>query len=171
MPHALIRVLQVATLVVTSLLVGSMFGVWRGFDPSSFSPTTFLEVQQGAIRGLNDLLPIMGMLSVVLTLVLAFVARKGGTRLLYLGAAVGMAVAGIITRFENQPINEIVMSWSGTPPEGWQALRDTWWNWHLVRLAAAFAGELLLINALLAHAATRELAPSAEVEEVFGKRA
>jgi len=32
-------------------------------------------------------------------------------------------------------------------------IRDTWWNWHLARLAAGIAGELLLITAIFAHRA------------------
>jgi len=162
MSNTVLKILQVGSLVVTSLLVGSMFGVWRGFNPATFSAETFMEVQQVAIHGLNDLLPIMGLVSVVLTLVLAFLARRGGTRLLYGGAAAALIVAGAVTRLYNQPINDIVMSWSGTPPEGWQALRDSWWSWHMVRLAAAFVGELFLINAVLAHVAAAEMANAAE---------
>lgn len=171
MPPTVVRMLQVSSLMVTSLLVGSMFGVWRGFDPATFSPTTFVEVQQGAIRGLNTLLPAMGAASILLTLVLGYLARSRSTRILYIGAAMTLAVAGIVTRFENQPINDIVMGWGGTPPEGWQALRDTWWSWHLVRLAAAFAGELLLINAVLAHVAAREAAGSDELDGAVAKHA
>src|SRR5690606_22075800 len=61
MPSPLSRILHTAVLVVVSLLVGAMFGVWRGYDPAMFSPATFVEVQQGAIRGLNDLLPFIGL--------------------------------------------------------------------------------------------------------------
>lgn len=165
MPSAIVRMLQVASLVVTSLLVGSMFGIWRGFDPASFSPSTFVEVQQGAIRGLNTLLPGMGIAAVVLTIILAFLARARSARLLYVGAALALAVAGAVTRFENQPINEMVMGWTGLPPEGWQAWRDLWWNWHLTRLAAAFAGEILLINAVLSHVAARGAVATVKIGE------
>ncbi len=171
MPNAFLKVLQVASLVVTSLLVGSLFGIWRGFDPAAFSPATFVEVQQGAIRGLNTLLPVMGIVSIVLALALGWLARGRGARLLYVGAALALAAAGIVTRFENQPINEIVMSWSGVPPAGWQALRDNWWGWHVVRLAAAFVGQLLLINAVLAHCAAREDAAAADLRPIAGKHA
>jgi hypothetical protein len=171
MPNPVLKVLQVASLVVTSLLVGSMFGIWRGFNPATFSPATFVEVQQGAIHGLNDLLPIMGLVSVVLTLGLAFLARRRGTRLLYGGAAAALILAGAVTRLCNQPINDIVMSWSGTPPEGWQALRDSWWSWHIVRLAAAFVGELFLINAVLTHVAAAETAHAAETGAAAATRA
>ena len=145
------RIAHTAVLVTVSLLVGAMFGIWRGYDPTAFSPAAFVEVQQGAIRGLNTLLPLMGLGSIALTVLLAFLARRQPRVMwLYAVAAIALAIAGIITRLGNQPINDIVMTWSTTPPEGWQTLRDTWWNWHLARLASAFLGELLLINAILA---------------------
>lgn len=151
MSSPLSRFLHTAVLVIVSLLVGSMFGVWRGFDPAAFSPATFVEVQQGAIRGLNDLLPFMGLASIAVTVVLAFLARKRPLVMwLYAAAAIALAIAGIVTRFGNQPINDIVMTWTATPPDGWQTLRDAWWNWHLVRLTAAFVGMVLLINAVFA---------------------
>ena len=151
MPSPLSRILHTAVLVVVSLLVGAMFGVWRGYDPAMFSPATFVEVQQGAIRGLNDLLPFIGLASIAMVVALAFLARKRPQLMWRYGAAaVALATAGVVTRFGNQPINDIVMTWSTTPPDGWQTLRDTWWNWHLVRLAAAFIGELLLISAIFA---------------------
>jgi len=37
------------------------------------------------------------------------------------------------------------------PPDGWQMIRDTWWNWHLARLAAGITGEVRLIAAILTH--------------------
>lgn len=172
MSSSVSRILHTAILIIVSLLVGSMFGVWRGFDPAAFSPATFVEVQQGAIRGLNDLLPLMGLASIGLTAVLAFRARRQSQVFwLYAGAAAGLVIAGIVTRFANQPINDIVMTWSTTPPEGWQTLRDTWWNWHLVRLAAAFIGEVLLINAVFADRGEHAAVPSARPTGVVGKPA
>ncbi len=67
---------------------------------------------------------------------------------LYLLAAKAMIVAGLITRFGNQPINAIVMTWSGLPPTGWEILRDRWWTLHQARLAAGTVAELFLIAAI-----------------------
>ena len=151
MPSTFLSLLQALALLVLSLGVVAMFGVWRGFNPASFSPTTFVEVQQGAIRGLNDLLPAMGAIAIVTVLLLAFFGR-GRPRVLslYLMAAAAMIVAGLITHFGNQPINAVVMSWRGLPPAGWETLRESWWSWHLARLAAGFVGELLLIAGVFA---------------------
>lgn len=152
MPSTVTSIIQAFALLVLSLVVGAMFGIWRGFNPASFSPATFVEVQQGSIRGLNDLLPAMGAISIVAVLLLALIARGRPIVLsLYLSAAAFMIVAALITRFGNQPINAVVMTWSGLPPAGWESLRDSWWSWHQARLAAGVAAELLLIAGVFAH--------------------
>jgi hypothetical protein len=38
-------------------------------------------------------------------------------------------VAGLVTRFGNQPINAVVMTWQASaPPSGWEEARDQWWT-------------------------------------------
>jgi Domain of unknown function (DUF1772) len=66
-------------------------------------------------------------------------------------AAMGCLVAsGLTTRFLNQPINAMVMTWrNDSPPADWTRLRDAWWRWHLVRLATGLVGLSLLIAATL----------------------
>jgi len=147
--------LQVLSLLLISLVVGSMFGIWRGYNPTSFSPTTFVEVHQGAVRGLNILLPAMALVSILTVVALSWLGRGLPQSLwLYIAAAVAMVAGGLITRFGNQPINAVIMTWGAVPPEGWQMIRDTWWNWHLARLGAGIAAELLLIAAIFTHRGT-----------------
>lgn len=141
--------LQVLSLLLISLVVGSMFGVWRGYNPATFSPATFVEVHQGAVRGLNVLLPAMALVCILTVVALAWLGRGTPQSLwLYIAAAVSMVAAGLITRFGNQPINAVIMAWDSAPPDGWQMIRDTWWNWHLARLVAGITAELLLVAAI-----------------------
>jgi hypothetical protein len=64
---------------------------------------------------------------------------------------VAIAIGGAITRLANQPINDLVMAWTPTSlPDNWTALRDSWWGWHLGRLAVTIGAELLLIAAVFA---------------------
>lgn len=141
---------QVLVLVLVALIVGAMFGIWRGYDPSSWSAATFIEAHQGAVRGLNILLPVMGFATMVLLVVLIFFARsRPETMWIYVAVLALMIVAGLITRFGNQPLNDIVMGWTvDAPPQDWTSLRDTWWMWHLGRLAAGGLGGLVLIAAI-----------------------
>ncbi|MDP1667883.1 DUF1772 domain-containing protein [Phaeovulum sp.] len=144
--------LQIISLLLISLVVGSMFGIWRGYNPASFAPTTFVEVHQGAVRGLNILLPAMALVCILTVVALAWLGRGIPQSFwLYIAAALAMVAGGLITRFGNQPINAVIMTWGTVLPDGWQMIRDTWWNWHLARLGAGIAGELLLIAAIFTH--------------------
>jgi hypothetical protein len=145
-------VLQLAVILVASLVAGSTFGIWRGYNPATYSALTFLETHQGAVRGLNVLLPAMGMGALLLTAVLATLARRNGAAFKgYVVALILLASAGAITRFANQPINAEVMSWAaGTMPPHWTAVRDIWWNWHIVRMLATVGGTIAVILAVFA---------------------
>lgn len=88
--------------------------------------------------------------ALALTVLLAVLGRNRPPVLgLYLPAALAIAVGGITTRVFNQPINDQIMTWtSATMPADWTVLLDSWWQWHLVRLAATLLAQLLLIAAV-----------------------
>jgi len=150
MVHGLATTAQIASLLLISLVAGSMFGIWRGYDITGYSPAAFVEVHQGTVRGLNTLLPAMAIASLVLVVILAVLARSRPVALgLYIVAALCIVIGGAITRFANQPINDQVMGWTATAlPADWTALRDNWWSWHLGRLGATLLAELALIAAI-----------------------
>lgn len=143
------NVLRFVILAMLALLVGTMFGILVGFDPASLSASGYVEQQQNAIRALNTLLPALGAVCIVLTLALAVVAPRG--RSLLVAAALLMLVTAVVTRFGNQPINAIVMTWTvRAPPANWAQLRDQWWQWHIVRTVTGIAAFLLLVGEALA---------------------
>ncbi|MGV8856578.1 MAG: DUF1772 domain-containing protein [Pseudomonas sp.] len=150
MSAALPTAFQVLALVLIGLLAGSMFGIWRGYDITAYAPATFVEVHQGAVRGLNTLLPAMAAATLVLVVLLAVFGRNRPAVLgLYIAVALAIVAGGVITRFLNQPINDQIMAWTPeTMPKDWTTLRDSWWNWHLARLAATLCAELLLLAAV-----------------------
>ena len=137
---------RVVSLMLVGLLAGSVFGVWRGFDFAQYTPAAYLEVHQGAVRGLDMLLPVQGILAIVIVVALAIGARRDRRQLvLLIAAAFLLAAAGLITRLGNQPINGLVMSWTAeTLPADWEALRDSWRNLHLLRTISTMAALLLL---------------------------
>jgi hypothetical protein len=140
-------VARVALLVMVGLLAGSVFGVRAGYDFAQYSPEAYLEIHHGAVRGLNNLLPLLGLVAIVLSIGLA-IARRANRRAMtgYLVAAALLAAAGLVTRFGNQPINDLVMTWSaGSLPADWEAVRDSWRNWHLVRMLLTLPAQVLLV--------------------------
>lgn len=143
--------IRFVSLLLTSLLVGTMFGVWLGFNPAALTATAYVEMQQNAIRALNVPLPVLGLVCVLLTAALAVLTkddRRG--RYLLVAAVVCLVIAGLITRFGNQPINAVVITWSPqAPAANWMELRDTWWQWHILRtLAGVGALALALLGAV-----------------------
>jgi len=73
------NIIRFCLLLILALIVGTMFGIWIGYDPASLSATAYVEQQQNAIRALNTLLPVLGAVCILLTIVLAFLA-KGDAR-------------------------------------------------------------------------------------------
>ena len=149
-------VLKFISLLSTALVTGAMFGIWLGYNPVHFSAPAYLEYQQNAIRGLNVSMPVLGLISVISTIVLVFAVkgRQPATYLLIASVAF-LVAAGIITRFFNQPINSHVITWIlQTMPADWTALRDKWWHWHILRMSAGMAGLGLLIIAIIADGKT-----------------
>jgi uncharacterized membrane protein len=143
--------LRFGLLLLLSLLAGTMFGIYAGFNPAPLSSMAFVEQQQNAIRGLNVLLPSMGAACIAITLILAALT-KGDARPRYLLAiaAVLLIAAGLITRFGNQPINAIVMTWvPEAPAANWEQLRDDWWRLHIIRTSSAIVALVFVLLAVL----------------------
>src|ERR1041385_3642522 len=131
-------VVDFVNLLLAALLVGAMFGVWLIFNPSRLAAHVYITLQQQAIRTLNTAMPMLGATTILFTISAAVLGRGDSARLVLLvGTVICFVSAGLITRFLNQPINAVVMTWRiDAPPAKWGALRDEWWRWHLARLAA-----------------------------------
>jgi uncharacterized membrane protein len=151
MRDMLMRLTAAPAVVIAGLVAGATFGIWQGYNEAAYTAAAFVEVHQGAVRGLNVLLPVMGLVAIVMTAVQAFLARRRPTLWGYLAAAVLLVAAGLITRLFNQPINDIVTGWGANGPGAdWQTLRDTWWTWHVVRtLLSGLAFAALTVTTLL----------------------
>jgi uncharacterized membrane protein len=138
-------------LLLASLTVGAMFGVWLVFNPAGLDAAFYIPLHQQGVRTMNTVMPALGAATILVTIVAAALGRGDRTRLCLLAAAaVCFVTMGLITRFLNQPINAIVMTWRGDPPPpSWMVLRDKWWRWHVVRLVTGLVGLSLLIAATL----------------------
>lgn len=149
-------------LLVLALLVGAMFGVLTGADPRPLSVTAWVEQHQNAVRGLNVLLPVMGAICILLTLTLAFLAKEDRrVRYLLAASAILLIAAALITRFGNQPINAIVMTWSPqAPPANWAELRDQWWQLHVLRTLAGIGALALTLFAVVPWGRIRAPSPN-----------
>jgi len=133
--------------VLISIITGIVVGIWLGYNPKDFSAHTYIEQQQGAINAFNVLMPILGLITIIVTVINAFLQKRNkDVFTMLLIAALFLIVSGLVTRFGNQPINSIVMTWTpDRPPDNWIELRDTWWSFHTVRTFASFFALCLIV--------------------------
>ena len=150
----LLVIVNFINLLLAALVVGSMFGVWLIFNPAGLDASSYVAFQQQGIRRLNKPMPLLGAATILFTVVAAVVGVRDGRRPgLLVASIVCFIVAALTTRFLNQPINAVVMTWnSSAPPDAWANLRDAWWRWHLLRMAAGLVGFCLLLVATLEQA-------------------
>jgi uncharacterized membrane protein len=141
-----LSLVRLANIVFVALIAGGMFVIWAGYDPATLSPSTYVEQQQNAIRGLNVLMPVLGAIAVLLTLASAILQRKNRTVfVLLLVAAAFLVICGLVTRFGNQPINDLVITWDiARPPADWTELRDQWWGFHRLRTICGVIALILI---------------------------
>ena len=144
-------IIDFSDLLLAGLLTGTIFGVFLVMRPAGLDATTYVVQQQNCIRALNPIMPPFGAITILVTLAAAFAARSEPSRVaMLLAAAAALIATGLVTRFLNQPINEIVMTWdANAPPAEWTTLRDAWWRWHLVRVVLSLAAFSLVIAATL----------------------
>lgn len=139
--------IRLTNIILSGLVAGIIFGIWIGFNPGNLSAATYVEQQQNTIRALNTLMPLLGLVTIIITIASALMQRLNKEVFILLLMAAGcLIISGLVTRFGNQPINSIVMTWSKDGlPDNWTELRDRWWSMHIVRTIAALVGFGLIV--------------------------
>lgn len=129
-------IIRFFNLFLSGIMAGILFGIWIGYNPKHLSAPTYVEQLQSSIGALNTLMPILGLIAIILTLIAAFMQKQNQTIfIILLIAAFFLIAGGLITKFGNQPINSIVMTWDNNHiPDNWTILRDKWWYLHTLRM-------------------------------------
>jgi hypothetical protein len=133
-----ISIIRFLNIIVAALLAGTSFGIWIGFNPLSLSPSTYLEQQQNLLRALNALMISLVAIASVITILSAFLQKNNKPVFITLLIAAGFFIACMfISRFGNQPINTMIVSWTtDSLPRNWPVFRDKWWSFHIMRTIA-----------------------------------
>ena len=109
----IISVIRFLNIIVAALLAGISVGIWIGFNPLDLSPSTYIEQQQNTIRSLNVLMISLVVFATVITIISAFLQKGNKENLIVLLIASLFFISCIlISRFGNQPINKIIMTWT-----------------------------------------------------------
>ncbi len=105
-------ILRFVNLLLAALVAGSVFGIWVSFNPMSLSSASYVEQHQSLVKGFNTLLPSLGGVIIVASFWIAYLNKANqSVMILFLMAAVFFLLTGLLTRFGNQPINSLVMTW------------------------------------------------------------
>jgi uncharacterized membrane protein len=150
----LLNVFELISLTLSALVMGVFWGPWVGLTRSvtTFGPDVFLAVGYRLNVNLEPLMTVLmpvALLSAVPVLVLAYPDRPV-TFALQLAGLVLFVLALVVTVIVEVPIAKRIRSWTlDTMPADWRAQRDRWSSFHLVRVATAIAGLMLMIAGAL----------------------
>jgi hypothetical protein len=133
-------------IIIAALLAGTSFGIWIGFNPLHYSPSTYIEQQKQLVLSLNTLMVSLVIIATLVTVISAYLQRKN--RIVFitlLFAAVSFASCIFISRFGNLPIQKEMLTWNADSlPSNWTILRDKWWSFHIMRTIAELLALVLV---------------------------
>ena len=139
-------ILRFLNIILAAVLAGISLGIWLGFNPANLSPATYVEQQQNMLGSLNVLMISLVILATIITLLSAWLQKSDKSVFITLLIAAAFFISCIIiSRFGNQPLNNIIMTWtSSTLPENWPEIRDQWWSFHIMRTIAELVALVLV---------------------------
>ena len=129
------------------IITGGQYVVSFDYNPAGVTASLYTEKMQYAIHHIGT--PLFGMLIIAttLTLLAAFLHRKD-RRTSYILAAAGILflAGGLITRFGNIPLLDIMDTWNvSSPPPNWLDVASRWYFFHSVRVGLDLVGFFLAI--------------------------
>jgi Domain of unknown function (DUF1772) len=145
-----IFIIRFFDILFSGLLAGIMISIWQGAD-KAISEISNLEIQKANIKIMNDKIPLLELMTILLTL--ASAALQTYIVILFIPlliASIFLMVSGIITRYGNQPINKQIQRWSKDfIPSKWEYIRDKWFTYHIYRTILTLLAFILIILACL----------------------
>jgi len=134
---------EFSTIILFALVMGVFWGTWFTLSRSitAFSPQTFLDIGQTAIRNLAVPMRILMPLSLVSSLILiALLPKRSAAFALAIAGFLLMICALTVTLTVEVPIDNQIKTWTvATLPADWQAMRDRWEFYHALRTFVSIA--------------------------------
>ncbi len=149
-----LKIAQFINIFLLFLVAGVFWGTWFSLARSitAFAPATFLEIGRVMIGNLGTPMSILMPLALLSTLPVLFLLYLQKSMAFYL-TLVGLAlfvVALAITLLVNVPIDYQIMEWTAqTLPSDWEAIRDRWESYHVLRTFVSLGGLALILGAAL----------------------
>jgi uncharacterized membrane protein len=146
----LLKICELISIIFSALVGGMYWGPWLALTRSfpSFEPSLFLATVRALNRNMGPVMTVLtpvGLLSIVPVLFISYAMRPVTFYLGLVGFAL-FVTALIVTMIVEVPIVRQILTWTdSTLPENWKKLRDRWGAFHIIRVAAGFAGLILLV--------------------------
>jgi hypothetical protein len=150
-----LRLLDILNISLAALISGIFWGPWLALTRSmrTLAPDVFLAVVHRLDRNLGGIMGVLfpiALLSFVPVLVLDVGFGCTFAFVLGLVAFALFLLALIVTMIVEVPIVKQIRGWTvETMPPNWEALRDRWVSFHLLRVVPAIAGLALLVGGAL----------------------
>ncbi|MEO8650518.1 MAG: DUF1772 domain-containing protein [Acidobacteriota bacterium] len=130
------------------IITGGQYVVSFDYGTTGMSASFYTEKMQYAIHHIGT--PLFGMLiaATLLHIIAAVMYFKADRRTCYLlaGAGACFLVGGLITKFGNIPLLDMIDTWNvSSPPANWLEIAEQWYRFHTVRIAVDLAGLVLAV--------------------------
>ena len=125
-------------LFLVALLAGRAFWAWLLDNPANFPAQTYVAYFQVVNRVIEVPIAVMGTAALLLLGIAAAVSfRERPAFALLCAAFCCVMVSNFVTIHFHLPINrQIALFDPAALPASWPALRDQWWQYHKIRVAA-----------------------------------
>ena len=150
-----LKLAQFINILLLFLVAGVLWGTWFSLARSitSITPETFLAIGKIMIENLalpmSILMPI-ALLSTLPALILLYQQKSTLAFYLTLSGLALFVVALVVTLVVNVPIDNQIKQWTvETLPTNWEAIRDRWEFYHVVRTFVSLSGLMLIVGAAL----------------------
>jgi len=131
----------------SAIITGGQYVVSFDYSTVGMHASFYTEKMQYAIHHIGT--PLFGMLitaTILNVLCAIFYRNDRRTFYLLLGAAFCFFVGGLITRFGNIPLLDMIDTWSvASPPPDWKEIADRWYVFHSVRFGIDLIGLFLAV--------------------------
>jgi len=141
------QIIHFLAVFTAAIITGGQYVVSFDYSTVDMHASFYAEKMQYAIHHIGTPLFTMLIIAAVLNLISAILYRSD-RRMFYLllGSTFCFFVGGLITRFGNIPLLDMIDTWSvSSPPSNWKEIADRWYVFHSVRLAFDLVGLLLAI--------------------------
>ncbi|MEP6787489.1 MAG: DUF1772 domain-containing protein [Acidobacteriota bacterium] len=141
------RIVHIIAVCFAGILTGGQYVVSFDYYNAAMAASFYTEKMQYAIHHIGTPLFSMLIAATILNFTAAFLYRKDRrTCYILAGAGICFLVGGLITRFGNIPLLDVMDTWSvSSPPATWSEIADRWYLFHSVRFAIDIVGLVLAV--------------------------